>query len=127
MGRRNVSIWMFAGYAVAAAVMRKLDIHLLAVYGFAFGAAHGLLYPTLNALLLEFLPVGRRGFGMVLYNGAFTLGTSAGSLGWGLLAKHQGYPAVYTVAALHSLVAAGILFFKPRATQNRQVVDTGVL
>jgi MFS family permease len=114
LGRRNVSIWMLAGYALAAAFMRELDVDLLAVYGFAFGAAHGLLYPTLNALLLELLPVGRRGLGMVLYNGAFNLGSSVGSLGWGLLAKHYGYSALYTTAALHSLLAAGILLLSPR-------------
>jgi MFS family permease len=114
LGRRVVSIWMLGGYAAAAAFMRELDIDLLMFYGVAFGAAHGLLYPTLNALLLELLPAGRRGLGMVLYNGAFNLGTSMGSLGWGLLAKHEGYPAVYATAALSALLAGALLFVKPR-------------
>jgi predicted MFS family arabinose efflux permease len=87
----------------------------LVLYGLAFGAAHGLLYPTLNALLLELLPSKRRGLGMVLYNGAFNLGTSVGSLGWGLLAKRHGYPVIYEVAAVVSLVAASALVIKPRA------------
>jgi MFS family permease len=116
VGRRNVSIWMLVGYAAAAVFMRELDVELLAVYGLVFGAAHGLLYPTLNALVLELLPVRRRGLGMVMYNGAFNLGTSVGSLGWGILAKHHGYPFVYATAAFHSLVAAGLLLLKPRGT-----------
>jgi predicted MFS family arabinose efflux permease len=115
VGRRAVSIWMLVGYAASAALMRHLEVDALVLYGVVFGAAHGLLYPTLNALLLEFLPSGRRGLGMVLYNGAFNLGTSVGSLGWGLLAKRSGYPAIYEVAALASLVAAAALVIKPKA------------
>jgi MFS family permease len=115
VGRRTVSMWMLGGYAVSAALMRHLEIDALILYGLAFGAAHGLLYPTLNALLLELLPSRRRGLGMVLYNGAFNLGTSVGSLGWGLLAKRSGYPAIYEVAAVASLVAASALAIKPRA------------
>jgi len=49
---------------------------LAGVLRLVFGAAHGVLYPTLNALMLELLPVSRRGLGMVLYNGAFNLGAS---------------------------------------------------
>jgi hypothetical protein len=30
------------------------------------------------------------------------------------LAKHYGYSALYTTAALHSLLAAGILLLSPR-------------
>jgi MFS family permease len=114
LGRRGVSAAMLAGYAFAALLMRELTVDLLIVYGFAFGSAHGILYPTLNALLLEILPDSRRGLGMVLYNGAFNLGSSLGSLGWGLLAKLQGYPAMYAVAAAHAFFAAGILYVKPR-------------
>jgi MFS family permease len=114
LGRRTVSMWMLGGYALSAALMRGLEIDALFWYGLAFGAAHGLLYPTLNALLLELLPIGRRGLGMVLYNGAFNLGTSVGSLGWGLLAKRSGYPAIYEVAAAASLVAAAVLAIKPK-------------
>ncbi|HKU36847.1 MAG TPA: MFS transporter [Polyangiales bacterium] len=109
LGRRKVSIWMLVAYAVAAWLMRKLDIELLVGYGFAFGAAHGIAYPTLNALLLERLPVTRRGLGMVLYNGAFNLGGAVGGFGWGMLAKQSGYPLVYAVASASSLFAAGLL------------------
>ena len=114
LGRRGVSAVMLAGYAFAALLMRDLTVDLLIVYGFAFGAAHGILYPTLNALLLEILPEGRRGLGMVLYNGAFNLGSSLGALGWGMLAKLHGYPFMYVIAAAHAFFAAAILYLKPR-------------
>jgi len=111
VGRRVVSLWMMLGYALAALLMREFHPDLLIVYGLAFGAAHGILYPTLNALLLETLPSARRGLGMALYNGAFNLGSSVGSLAWGLIAKQQGYPLVYALAAGASLLAAAVLRF----------------
>jgi MFS family permease len=109
-GRRNVSMWMLCGYAVASALMVRFEVDLLAAYGLVFGAAHGLAYPTLNALLIEFLPVSRRGLAMVLYNGGFNLGSSIGAFAWGVLAAGSGYAAVYEVSAVCSIIAAGILF-----------------
>jgi len=109
LGRRKVSLWMLIGYAVAAFIMRRLDIELLVVYGLVFGAAHGIAYPTLNALLLERLPATRRGLGMVLFNGAFSLGGSAAGFGWGMLAKQHGYPAIYVAACVSALCAAALL------------------
>lgn len=109
-GRRLVSMWMLAGYAISTLIVRDLQPNLLVVYGLVFGAAHGILYPTMNALTLEALPPMRRGLGIVLYNGAFNVGSSAGSLGWGLIARHHGYPMVYTVAAVTALCAAWVLY-----------------
>jgi MFS family permease len=108
-GRRKVSAWMLLAYSAAALLMRRLDIELLVVYGVAFGTAHGIAYPTLNALLLERLPVTRRGLGMVLYNGAFSLGGSIGGFGWGMLAAHYGYPLIYVAAGVSTVVAAAVL------------------
>lgn len=112
LGRRAVSAWLLGAYGLSAVLVRELHVDWLPVYGFAFGSAHGLLYPTLNALMLEVLPVSRRGLGMVMYNGAFNVGLSVGSLGWGMLAARRGYPAVYSVAAALS-VGAALLIAKP--------------
>jgi MFS family permease len=108
-GRRRVSMIMLVGYGLAAWLMRQLDVELLSMYGVAFGTAHGIAYPTINALLLDLLPATRRGLGMVLFNGAFGLGGSVGSFGWGVLAQHYGYPMIYVVAALCALIASGML------------------
>jgi MFS family permease len=105
LGRRRVSSWMLLGYGLATLVMRGLSPDLLFVYGFAFGSAHGLLYPTLNALVLEVLPASRKGLGMVLFNGSFNVGSSTGGFVWGVLAARAGYPTMYLWAALLSLVA----------------------
>jgi len=108
-GRRPVSFWALLGYGLSAFSLRHLSPDLLLWYGLLFGAAHGILYPTLNALLISVLPADRRGLGMVLYNGAFNLGSSVGSLGAGLVAKHYGYPALYSAATGTAGVAAVIL------------------
>jgi MFS family permease len=112
LGRRAVSAWLLGGYALSALLVRELHVDLLPIYGFAFGSAHGLLYPTLNALMLELMPSSRRGLGMVMYNGAFNFGLSLGSLGWGMLATRRGYPVVYSVAAVVA-VGAALLIAKP--------------
>lgn len=109
VGRRLVSVWMLVGYACAAFVVRELAPDLLLVYGLVFGAAHSILYPTLNALTIEAMPPARRGLGIVLYNGAFNVGSSAGSLAWGLIAAAHGYPALYSVATATALCAALVL------------------
>jgi DHA1 family multidrug resistance protein-like MFS transporter len=109
-GRRIVSAWMLGGYGLCAVLVARLDPDLLVLYGLCFGAAHGLLYPTMSALVLEVISPARRGLGLVLYNGAFNVGTAVSSLGWGVLAKAHGYPMVYAVATgLSALAVAALL------------------
>jgi len=116
LGRRMLSAWIIVGYALVTLVTVRLQPQFLMLYGLGFGAAHGLVYPTMNALVLEVVPASRRGLGMVLYNGAFNAGTTLGALGWGLLAAQYGYPSVYAVATVTALVSAAILMFGRRAT-----------
>jgi predicted MFS family arabinose efflux permease len=112
---------MLAAYGVSALLLRDLRPDLLLVYGFTFGAAHGLLYPTLNALVLEVLPPTRKGLGMVLYNGAFNLGSSVGSLGWGLLAARYGYASMYiAAAALAAFAILSLALGRPRSASPIQ-------
>jgi MFS family permease len=92
-------------YSLSALLCVWLDPQLLWMYGLVFGTAHGILYPTLNALVLARLPASRRGMGMALYNGAFNVGMTCGGFGWGLLAAHYGYTALFTTASLIALLA----------------------
>jgi MFS family permease len=113
-GRRTISTCMAVGYGLAALLTAGLDPTRLGMYGFAFGLAHGLLYPTMNALVLEVMPAARRGLGMVLYNGAFNLGTALSGLAWGWVARERGYPSLYVVASGAAFVAAAVLSFGGR-------------
>lgn len=119
LGRRPVSAFMMGGYALCALFTANLDPNLLVLYGLAFGAAHGILYPTMSALVLEVMSSKRRGLGMVLFNGAFNVGTALSGLGWGLLAKHHGYPVVYTSATCVAALGAGVLVFGGRSAPRR--------
>ena len=105
-GHRQVSLGAVLLYSVSALLCVWLDPDLLWVYGLVFGTAHGILYPTLNALVLARLPASRRGMGMALYNGAFNVGMTCGGFGWGMLAAHYGYTALFTTASLIALLAA---------------------
>jgi MFS family permease len=104
-GHREVSLGAVLLYAVAALMCVWLEPELLWLYGLVFGAGHGILYPTLNALVLARLPASRRGLGMALYNGAFNVGMTFGGFGWGLLAAHYGYTALFFTATVVSLLA----------------------
>jgi MFS family permease len=104
-GHRVVSLGAVVLYAVAALMCAWLKPELLWLYGLVFGAGHGVLYPTLNALVLARLPASRRGLGMALYNGAFNVGMTCGGFGWGLLAAHFGYVALFFTATAVALIA----------------------
>jgi MFS family permease len=104
-GRVRVSAYACIVYALAAASMIPLQPHWLLAHGALFGLGHGVLYPTLNAVLMERVGLHRRGRAMTLYTGAFNVGTTACGLAWGLLADGAGYPAVYAGAAILSLLA----------------------
>lgn len=105
-GRLRVSFWAAVGYVLTAALMVHMDPRGLLLYGAMFGAAHGVLYPTLNAAVMERVSPEQRGRAMALYNGAFNVGSGLAALGWGELAQGLGYSAVFVGATLLSVGAA---------------------
>lgn len=108
-GRVRVSLCAIALYTLAAASMCALQPRWLVVHGAVLGFAHGVVYPTLNAVLMERVGLHQRGRAMALYTGAFMLGSTVLGALWGQLAKRCGYPAVYLGAALVCLCAFGCL------------------
>jgi MFS family permease len=105
-GRLRVSFYAAIGYVLTGAAMVRMDPSFLVFYGALFGAAHGVLYPTLNAAVMERVTPAQRGRAMALYNGAFNVGAGLASLGWGALAVSHGYSMVFAGATVVSLVAA---------------------
>src|SRR3989442_12511405 len=59
----------------------------------------GFVYPTLNAFTIDLAEPGQLGRTQTLYNGAFNLGTTAGSMALGPVAHAFGHPAMFLVAA----------------------------
>jgi predicted MFS family arabinose efflux permease len=109
-GHGRVSLLTAILYGIASAAMMYLDIDYLWAFGALFGFAHGLIYPTLNALVLSCMSVDKRGKAMAYYNGAFNAGTAASSALWGVIAERAGYPTMFGVAALMAFVSAALLY-----------------
>lgn len=114
LGHMRVSVGACALYALAAVSMTELNPHWLLAHGALLGLAHGVLYPTLNAVLIERVGLGQRGRAMTLYTGAFNVGTSTSAFGWGLLAQVSGYRAVYLGATALCLLATAALLRSAR-------------
>jgi MFS family permease len=69
----------------------------------AMGAAFSLLFPSLALLVLDRVPVDRRGSAMGTFTAFFDLGVGVGSPIAGAAAALGGYPAAFSVAAACSV------------------------
>ena len=81
----------------------------LAGAGLLFGVAQGIVYPTLNAFTVDRAHVDELGRAQTLYNGAFNLGTTTGSLALGHVAEAFGHRTMFLTAA--AVVAAAFVIF----------------
>ena len=108
-GRERVSLASGVWYALSVLAMAALEPGRLAWIGAAFGLAHGLFYPALNALALEGASAHERGKVMALFNGAFNLGWAVSGIALGLLAERAGYPIVFVVASAVTFAGVGLL------------------
>ena len=100
LGRALVARYSFAFYAVVVCSIAFLVPGYLELFGFAFGIAHGLLYPSLVALAAERSDPARRGAMLTLLNGAFYFGGGLILLGGGLLAKATSYPTLFLLVGV---------------------------
>jgi MFS family permease len=109
LGRRWADAWGRWQVVVPALLAKAIGIFLLlwpgplaAMFwiGGLIGGAHGLLYPTLIALLVDQVPSGGRGRVLGLLSGAIVLGSSFGPIVMGLVAERIGYQAMFGVTGL---------------------------
>lgn len=84
---------------------QAIGIFGLTLLGAGFGAAHGLFYPSTNALAVEGAGEHERGKVMALFQGSFNAGFASGTLALGFLADAAGYPAVFVAAGGFTLLA----------------------
>jgi MFS family permease len=108
-GHREVSRLAMAAYGLVALATAWLRVGYLWVYGLAFGAAHGVLYPTLSTDGVHAAPDGARGRALALYGGAFNVGVAAATFGWGKIAAAFGFPAVFVAAAAVAFLGVFVL------------------
>jgi MFS family permease len=66
--------------------------------GILFGLSHGLVYPSIYALVIDLSPIVERGRAFAICSVAFTLGGMLGSFIYGLVAQFWGFHIMYLAA-----------------------------
>lgn len=118
-GRRRVALTALVLYGVVASLTSLLRPQLLFAVGAGLGLAHGLLYPSINALAAEGVPRARRGAVMSYFFGCFGAGSAAWVLGMGVVAKSYGYPLVFLATGVLLWAALACLPKKtPRSSRD---------
>ncbi len=113
LGRHRVALAAVVLYAGVVLAMADLRPNLLEIYGAAFGLAHGVFYPAINALAIGAAPRAERARFTAIFTGSFSLGLWLGPTVLGSVAERDGYPAVFVLAAGGILVAALLLLRSP--------------
>lgn len=105
VGRARVGGWALAFYSLVVAGAAALERGWLTPLGLAFGLAHGIYYPAVNALALEGAERDQRGSISAYFNAAFNLGMLLVTLGLGPVAEQYGYRVVFLLVGV--LAASG--------------------
>jgi MFS family permease len=108
-GHRQVSCFAMVAYGAVALATAWLRVDYLWAYGLAFGAAHGVVYPTLSTDGVHAVPEGARGRSIALYGGAFNVGVAIATYTWGKIAGAFGFHAVFIAAAGVAFLGALVL------------------
>jgi len=108
VARGSLVLYAAVVFGLAIAGPRGLE-----ALGAAFGFAHGLFYPAVNAMAVTAVRPHERGRMIAIFTGAFATGLSLGATALGHVASADGYPAVFVVAACGTLVAVAILVTSP--------------
>jgi MFS family permease len=121
IGRRAViipALGLQAGATVLLASLGLLARSLgfpagpsLALAGLLAGAAHGLLYPALTALVVDVTPPERRGRVVGVFMAFILLGQAGGAAGFGHLAHWVGYGPMFGILSI-LLAGACVLAFR---------------
>ena len=82
----------------------------LAVAGVLAGAAHGLLYPALTALVVDVTPPERRGRVVGVFMAFILLGQAGGAAGFGHLAHAVGYGPMFAILSILLAGACALAF-----------------
>ncbi|HEY0464722.1 MAG TPA: MFS transporter [Polyangiaceae bacterium] len=113
-GRRRVALTGLVLYGFVASLTSLLQPNLLFLSGAGLGLAHGLLYPSINALAAEGVPRARRGAVMSYFFGCFGAGSAIWVLGLGVVARSYGYQVVF--------LATGVLAWSSIAFLHRKAL-----
>jgi MFS family permease len=113
LGRHRVAVAAVLIYAAVVLAMADLRPGALEVYGAIFGLAHGVFYPSINALAIGAARASERARITAIFTGSFSLGLWLGPTVLGNIAERDGYPLVFVLASAGILVAAILLVRSP--------------
>jgi len=116
-GHRRVTILATVGYGCAVLGTGLFGPLPLALFGFAFGAAHGLLFPAGMALLLRGRDEASRAERLAVANSAMNLGIASAFI-QGALAQHFGYPTIFVLAGALTASTGGLLATMGRSSKQ---------
>lgn len=107
-GKQRFIIPCAIGYVFCVLATSYLSSMLmLTLIGAGLGIFHGMLYPVLNALVVDRVEgTGALGKAMSLHVGSFNAGVTLTSLVSGYIAEYLGYPVMFRTAALVSAIGA---------------------
>ena len=114
LGRARVSGAALALYSLVVAVTAGLGHGWLGPLGLGFGLAHGMFYPSLNALALEGVPREERGTVGAHFNAAFNGGVFIVTFCFGHIAQAHGYRVVFLLVACFSVTGSLLLWSQAR-------------
>lgn len=110
-GYRATATPMLVLHTVAVLALAKLSAAWqLVPIGLAYGLAHGIYYPALQALIVDRAPRRARARAIAAASFAFGAGVALASYGLGALADYTGYPPIYVVAAAAGGAAAVLVW-----------------
>jgi len=107
------SLLLYGCVVTATAFLDALGGWSLVLVGGGLGIAHGLFYPSLNALAVAGCGRDERGKIMAIFQAAFTIGFAGGNYPLGILAERAGYPAVFLAGGLCAFAGLAVLLRSP--------------
>lgn len=108
-GRLRVARATLLLYVAAPLSLVWLPSVGLALSGGLLGLSHGMFFPALNAVAVDFAAAHERGKAMAAYNGAFNVGFAAGSYLLGYVAIATSFPTIFFCSAAICVVAFVLL------------------
>jgi MFS family permease len=112
-GRRRTAFTALSLYALAVLGAAAVPPAWIFVLGLGFGAAHGMAWPSLNALAVERADPGRSGSALTRLHATFGVGAMGAVWGIGWLVGAVGYTFSFIISAV--FVAGGALSLRRRA------------
>jgi MFS family permease len=103
--RQRLALCAALLYSLVVIATSGLQQGWLFPLGLALGLAHGTLYPVLSALVIDGADLDLRGALLTYFGGSFNIGMVASTLGFGALAVHIGYRAVFVIAGLLAMTS----------------------